>query len=352
MQDLSQSLSQGQQRLWGFAYGSKVVPLILAAATLTSLQGAKPVYAEPQEADTAPTPAASFNASKAEPSFVRSPQPKILESSVRLPEPQTQDERSISAPSAGLSPVMPADPTVLTADALYQASPAQAKDLMLPPRSSVTLSQSPKPLDPEITDPDVTQPEPVESVTSDETPAAEETPTPADVPEPTTDKPEPDYRYGRRGQKRLFFQTGIGFPYDPAESNAFGLIGAGGTYFFADGHSVNLVLNGLYFNQVGSDAVGLNLDLIGRWHILREKNWSFFVDGGAGIIGTTSRVPLVGGSRFNFTPQVGGGLSFKLPKQRRLLVGVRWLHISNADLYEPNTGLDSVYGWVGVDTPW
>ncbi|MGB7412822.1 MAG: acyloxyacyl hydrolase [Thermosynechococcaceae cyanobacterium] len=345
MQDLSQSRSHSQQRLWGVFCGSKVVPLILAAATLTPLQGAKPAYAESQETDAVPPPAVSSKVAEAEQFLVRSPQPQILEVSAPVTEPQTQDERPITAPSERLSPILPAAPSVLTADALYQAPPAQAKDLILPPSTSVTLSQTPETLDSDMTDPDVTQPESVESVPP-------ETPAPEETPEPAADQSEQDYRYGRRGQKRLFFQTGIGFPYDPAASNTFGLIGAGGTYFFADGHSVNLVLNGLYFSQEGRDAVGLNLDLIGRWHILREKNWSFFVDGGAGIIGTTSRVPLVGGSRFNFTPQVGGGLSFKLPKRRRLLVGVRWFHISNADLYEPNTGLDSVYGWVGVDTPW
>lgn len=356
MQDLSQSLGPRRQQRLLKRSGSTAMTLMLTAATLAGVQNTKIVRAEPLETTPSSTPAASLTSASAslnllkiepseiepseiEPSFERS-LPHLSPSSLAA-DPEAK--HLIPAPSTNPSPVPSTAPA--SVEALSSSRPAQAKDLMPLNHSPLTLSQTSEPLEPEAAETGNPESgaadEPDAAPDPDAAPALEE-----------NNKPIRPYRYGRRGQKRWFFQTGIGIPYDPAESNTFGLVGAGGTYFFADGHSVNLVLNGLYFSQVGSDAAGINLDLIGRWHIVREKKWSFFVDGGAGIIGTTSRVPLVGGSRFNFTPQVGGGLSFQLPKRKRLLMGVRWYHISNADLYEPNTGLDSVYGWVGVDVPW
>ena len=160
-----------------------------------------------------------------------------------------------------------------------------------------------------------------------------------------------EYVYGRNGQGRWFVQTGIGIPYNPDESNFYGLAGAGITHFFASGHSINVSLNGLAFNQEGSDSVGINLDVIARWHFIRRPTWSLFVDGGVGFLNTTSRVPLIGGSRFNFTPQVGGGASLRVANKTRLLMGIRWHHISNANLFEPNVGQDAVLGWVGLELP-
>ncbi|MEO0377852.1 MAG: acyloxyacyl hydrolase, partial [Cyanobacteria bacterium P01_A01_bin.17] len=123
------------------------------------------------------------------------------------------------------------------------------------------------------------------------------------------------------------------------------------THFFASGHSINVSLNTLDFSQECSDSIGINIDGIARWHFLRKKTWSLFVDGGVGILNTTSRVPLIGGSRFNFTPQVGGGASLRIAEKTRLLMGIRWHHISNANLFEPNDGQDAVFGWVGLDLP-
>ena len=130
----------------------------------------------------------------------------------------------------------------------------------------------------------------------------------------------------------------------------FGLVGAGLSKFFINGNSVNLELNTIYFDQPGNNAVGLNLALLGRWHIIRQQNWSFFIGGGAGVMGTTSDVPEKGAS-FNFTPQAGMGATFALKNKRRLLVGLNWHHISHADLFNANPGRDSIMGYVGIDFP-
>ena len=131
--------------------------------------------------------------------------------------------------------------------------------------------------------------------------------------------------FGTEGQSHWYVQGALATTLDRNESSPrrFLLGGAGISKFVYDGHSINLELNTIYFDQPDSNALGLNLALLFRWHFVRQTNWSLYVDGGAGIMGTTSDVPSAAES-FNFTPQAGAGASFKLNRQRRLMVGLRW----------------------------
>lgn len=158
--------------------------------------------------------------------------------------------------------------------------------------------------------------------------------------------------FGTKGQKHWYIQGGFATTLDRNESfpQRFGLIGAGLSKFIFEAHSINLELNTIYFSQPGNDAVGLNLALLMRWHFLRKPNWSTFIDAGAGVMGTTSDVPIKGAS-FNFTPQAGAGVSIKLEEQQRLMLGLRWHHISHADLLGANPGRDSIMGYVGLQFP-
>lgn len=154
--------------------------------------------------------------------------------------------------------------------------------------------------------------------------------------------------FGRAGLERWYIQGSAATTLDDDKARRFGLLGAGISHFFANGHSVNVELNGLAFDQTGEDAVGLNLAVLLRWHFYRQQDWSLYVDGGAGILGTTREVPSAG-SHFNFTPQVGGGATVRIKGNRRLMVGLRWHHISNADIYDNNPGRDSLMGYVGLN---
>ncbi|MEL7495905.1 MAG: acyloxyacyl hydrolase, partial [Cyanobacteria bacterium J06554_11] len=153
--------------------------------------------------------------------------------------------------------------------------------------------------------------------------------------------------FGTAGTQRWYVHGSVAGDLD---DDFWGMVGGGATHFFANGHSINLELNGFAFDQPGDDALGLNLNLLLRSHWLRRENWSLYVDGGAGIIGTTNDVP-ADGSSFNFTPQVGGGATFNIQNEKRLMVGLRWHHISNADTFESNPGLDALQGYVGVNLP-
>ncbi|MEL7223916.1 MAG: acyloxyacyl hydrolase [Cyanobacteria bacterium J06576_12] len=158
------------------------------------------------------------------------------------------------------------------------------------------------------------------------------------------DAPPP---FGTAGKQRWYLQSGVGLDFD---DDAFGLVGAGVTHFVYDYHSINLELNGLYFDQPGDNAAGLNLTFLLRSHWIRGDNWTIYVDGGVGVLQSTDGVPSVG-STFNFTPQIGGGATFALNDAQRLMVGMRWHHTSSANTFRPNPGLDVVLGYVGINFP-
>ncbi|MEA5472134.1 acyloxyacyl hydrolase [Spirulina sp. 06S082] len=159
-----------------------------------------------------------------------------------------------------------------------------------------------------------------------------------------------DLPFGTVGQNRWYIQGAGATNLDSDDDGEFGLVGAGLSYFFAEGHSVNLELNNLAVIQKGKDALGMNLAVILRWHFYRDPDWSLYLDGGAGILGTTENVPS-GGSSFNFTPQAGLGATIRMNGDQRLLLGLRWHHISNANLFTSNPGRDSVMGYIGITWP-
>lgn len=158
--------------------------------------------------------------------------------------------------------------------------------------------------------------------------------------------------FGTKGQKHWYVQSAVATTLNREEAfpRRFGLAGVGLSKFIFEAHSINLELNSIYFSQPSDDALGLNLALLMRWHFVRKSNWTAFADAGAGVMGTTSDVPSRGAS-FNFTPQAGAGFSLKLNEQRRLILGLRWHHISHADLFGANPGRDSIMGYVGLQFP-
>lgn len=163
----------------------------------------------------------------------------------------------------------------------------------------------------------------------------------------------PKPQFGEKDSWRWMLQGGAAFDVQDSD-NRFGLLGGGVTYFIIDDLSLNLELNGLYFNQNGDDAFGINMSLLFRWHFLARDTWSIYLDGGAGLLETTAHVPgsssddPAGGSSFNFTPQLGGGFTMAMDEETRFFAGMRWYHVSNAQLFEDNPGRDHVYLYAGV----
>jgi lipid A 3-O-deacylase len=155
-----------------------------------------------------------------------------------------------------------------------------------------------------------------------------------------------------KGYKTWYLQGAAATTLDNQEPDPrrFAFVGVGISEFLFNRHSINLEFNTIYFAQPGENAVGFNLALLGRWHWLKTDNWSTYIDGGAGVMGTTNDVPRQAAG-FNFTPQVGGGFSIKLNEKQTLLFGLRWHHISHADTFGKNPGRDSLMGYIRLDMP-
>ena len=115
------------------------------------------------------------------------------------------------------------------------------------------------------------------------------------------------------------------------------------SWFFMQDVSLDLGLSGDAILQPGLDAGGGGASLMFRWHFLARQDWSVFADLGCGMLFTNEPVP-EGGGRVNFTPRAGVGGTLAVGPSARLMGGVRWYHISNANTGESNPGRDSQIG--------
>lgn len=145
----------------------------------------------------------------------------------------------------------------------------------------------------------------------------------------------------------------------------FGGNGSDGAYqgfvafdtFLAKDFQIGVELGGWFFDQESDDALGASAIMNLRWHFLpweaSKEEWSLFAELGIGIMGTTEDVP-PGTGEFNFTPRAGFGATFRLGEgEERLLVGVRWQHVSNARIFgaDDNDGSDMVMLHAGMVFP-
>ena len=131
----------------------------------------------------------------------------------------------------------------------------------------------------------------------------------------------------------------------------------GASYFLARDFELSLDLTVWYLgedHEDGDDAVALNVNPKFRWHFINEADFSLFAEAGVGLLVASEEAP-EGGSEFNFTPQAGAGATFALSDDtaERLIVGVNWRHISNANSFgsDRNPGRDDVVVYVGVMVP-
>ncbi len=157
----------------------------------------------------------------------------------------------------------------------------------------------------------------------------------------------PPPRFGAEDSCRWQLLAGYANDFDAAQQGQFG---ASVSWFAIDDLSIDLQVDGEYFSQPGGSAWGLGGSLLFRWHFYATQTWSLYADAGSGILATTQPTP-EGGTSFNFTPQAGGGISFEIAHDVRLMVGARWYHISNANTGATNPGRNSLLGYVMVSFP-
>lgn len=96
-------------------------------------------------------------------------------------------------------------------------------------------------------------------------------------------------------------------------------------------------------NVKGGYSSSLGFDLLARWDLERIGNFNCYLEGGAGFQN------MLGNPRFpadasnqNFTLFVGPGVYIPTGTRSRLSVSIQLFHISNADLFENNSGYDGL----------
>ena len=155
-------------------------------------------------------------------------------------------------------------------------------------------------------------------------------------------------RFGAEGTWRWQLLGGFADDFDDdAQQIQFG---ASLSWFFVDDLSIDFQLDGDFIDQPVDDAWGIGGTILFRWHAINTETWSIYGDFGSGLLATTVNTP-AGGSSFNFTPQAGGGFSFEIAPDVRLMVGARWYHISNANTGAENPGRNSLMGYVMISLP-
>lgn len=101
----------------------------------------------------------------------------------------------------------------------------------------------------------------------------------------------------------------------------------------------------LAYNRV--PAVGGGLGLGGRYHVWRDRRWTPYVAGGAGLLWTSLDVPEID-RVFNFTIVYGLGIRTVPMRGPGLVVELRNHHISNAGTAGENLGLNAAVVVAGV----
>ena len=121
------------------------------------------------------------------------------------------------------------------------------------------------------------------------------------------------------------------------------------SYYFGDDVSLGLEVQGYFVDQPTDDTVIAGTGLLLRWHFLEQERYSLFVDGGAGVSIAEADVP-AGGTHFNYTGKGGGGATFELREGTHLVGGVRFFHLSNANLHgrDENPSQDGIQFYVGM----
>lgn len=98
-----------------------------------------------------------------------------------------------------------------------------------------------------------------------------------------------------------------------------------------------------------ADAAGGGFNLMLRWHFLKLDKLTLYVDGAAGLVEFGEDFPS-GGTRFNFIERAGLGATYQLADKMHLMGGVRYLHLSNADIdgSDRNPAFDALEYYAGL----
>lgn len=127
-------------------------------------------------------------------------------------------------------------------------------------------------------------------------------------------------------------------------SNTFALVG-GAQLLLTEGERII----GTTQEKLGADEVGLALSGTIRFHIMNRRKTRVFIDGSPGILYTSDEFP-PRGTNWNFIGRLGVGVSTKISNKTDIMVGLRYLHISNGkgEGHPKNPAYDGIGGLIGI----
>jgi len=146
------------------------------------------------------------------------------------------------------------------------------------------------------------------------------------------------------------FQSYAGYLNDlGAEDTEGGFLTAGVNYYFADEISLGVEVSGYGLTQPGDDVVAGAAGVVLRHHLLHDDRTSLFIDVAFAGAEATERVP-PGGTRFNLVTQVGIGVTRALGGGPHLLLGARFIHVSNGNIEgdDRNPSINGVSAYAGL----
>lgn len=81
-------------------------------------------------------------------------------------------------------------------------------------------------------------------------------------------------------------------------------------------------------------------------HPLTQR-FSVYCEGGLGLLYTTQHT-YEQGTQFNFSQHLGAGFSYLFSENKAINLGYRYRHFSNAEIEEPNAGIDMDFFLIGI----
>lgn len=110
-------------------------------------------------------------------------------------------------------------------------------------------------------------------------------------------------------------------------------------------YAVDAVPATLVFQRTNTFGTGID-PVVLKWNFERQGRWAPYMEIDGGLLFTSDQVP-PGTSNVNFTSGAALGIQF-FGRHWNPMLGVRYLHVSNAGLSTPNPGINTVQVLVGL----
>jgi hypothetical protein len=129
-------------------------------------------------------------------------------------------------------------------------------------------------------------------------------------------------------------------------------IGAG--WYIRDSLAIGVEVGGYsFFQGSGDDTPGVNASAFLRHHFIDTPRYSVYFDVFFGPTYTDTKTP-AGGTHLNYLTRFGVGGTVPLDERLDLLAGVRWFHLSNANIHgeDENPAINGIQYYVGLLWRW